>query len=599
LAQDAGELLLSLINNVLDVSKHNAGKLELDFRPTDVRTLVSRVAQMNKPSVLRKRLTLAVEISPTVPLLLSLDEVRLAQVLMNLVSNAIKFTEHGEVSVKVHWVADEASIPKDKIGCKPLKDYASPNEFVNAFEISTVCSADPKSLSFSDLSLSKLSRRDHQKPQHMTPPRLSRVSERSSSDELLCKYSYETQGFLEISVSDTGRGISTEMLPLLFKPFSQDKRAMMYGGTGLGLFISKTIVTALKGQLTVISEEGHGSQFIVNVPCTVAPWVSTFDATPSEGKTLDPLLLDSSVSEASPAAISSTDSLPSVGSLPHLGVMLVDNNKRWLMQNSEILSKQGFVVTSLSDIEEAVQLFMVTSSQCSDQETFNCLIVSCHSNEQNLSTIFASIRAHEARTEARRVPIYCLGSDLRKERVMSALTDCDGWLGQPLGDKQVSQLVSVLVQKEQRRHFSQSNTVLLVDDDRFTSDIIMSFVKKAHWDCIYAGTGQEALELYRTKSAMIRLVLCDCYLPDISGYEVSKAIRAFECKEKQPEVPIIAISGLSGEAHEVACREAGMTLVCKAYLVQKPFSYEVLRKTLASYSDSPMKHHSQLIQSLS
>jgi CheY-like chemotaxis protein len=423
----------------------------------------------------------------------------------------------------------------------------------------------------------------------MTPPRLSRVSERSSSDELLCKYSYETQGFLEISVSDTGRGISTEMLPLLFKPFSQDKRAMMYGGTGLGLFISKTIVNALKGQLTVRSEEGQGSNFVVSVPCTVDPWASTSDA-PSEGKGLDAVHLPSSKLEACPRAISASKSIPPVSSLPPLGVLLIDNNKLWLVQNSEILSKQGFVVTSVSVAEEAVQLFMVTSSQHSAQETFNCLIISCHSNEQHLASIFASIRAHEARTAGRRTPMYCLGSDLRKERVLSALTDCDGWLSQPLGDKQVSQLVSVLVQKEQRRHFSQSNTVLLVDDDRFTSDIVRSFVEKAHWECISAGTGQEALELYRTKSEMIRLVLCDCYLPDISGYEVSKAIRAFERKEKQPEVPIIAISGLSGEAHVAACREAGMTLVCKAYLVQKPFSYEVLRKTLASYSDRHMEH---------
>lgn len=542
------------MNNVLDVSKFKAGKLELDLRPTDIRTLINRVGQINKASVLRKELTLSVSISPYLPLLLSLDEVRLSQVLMNLISNAIKFTEKGEVSIKVRWVPDKASIPQEKRNSYPQHDYATKSEPLNEY---VVASSEKEVSDDFSLDFIELANSDPVEPSDWSikstglSQGFSIIPQSPEIPALLCSYSYEKKGVLEISVSDTGRGISAEMLPQLFKPFSQDKASKFVGGTGLGLYISKTILTALGADLTVGSVEGAGTIFTISLPCNVETWVS------------------------STSGFSAFQEPTS-----YFSVLLLDKSRRWLTQNSEVLKKLGLSVITASEPRDALSLIQKTAPS-----SFNCMIISCSAYVQQLPAIIRNIRSREELTNSKRMPIYFLGSAVKKERILSAPIDCDGWLNQPLASKQVSQIVSALKQKENRQQFSQPNTALLIDDDSFTSDIVMSFIEKAKWECIHAASGTQALEVYKAKSSQISLVLCDCLLPDISGYEVSNAIRSFEKAANQPEVPIIAISGQSGEAHEEACRKAGMTLICKAYSVQKPFSYDVFKKTLASYSD--------------
>jgi signal transduction histidine kinase len=183
LADCAGNQLLELVNNVLDLSKIDAGKLDLVFDPFDVRDVVKQVAKLLGSKVDSKRVRLEIDINAAVPALISGDESRVRQILMNLTGNAIKFTAKGRVRIEVNLAG------------KP-------------------------------------------------PSRL------------------------EIRVLDTGIGIAPEVLPSLFQPFTQadSSTTRRFGGTGLGLSISKRLTTAMGGSISVESEPGVGSTFIVLLP---------------------------------------------------------------------------------------------------------------------------------------------------------------------------------------------------------------------------------------------------------------------------------------------------------------------------------------------
>jgi PAS domain S-box-containing protein len=103
-AYSSGQTLLGIINDILDLSKIEAGKLELDIIPTDLVELVEETADIVKYLVARKNLELLLDMAPTMPRLAEVDPIRLKQVLINLLNNAVKFTEQGEVELKVEFM---------------------------------------------------------------------------------------------------------------------------------------------------------------------------------------------------------------------------------------------------------------------------------------------------------------------------------------------------------------------------------------------------------------------------------------------------------------------------------------------------------------
>jgi signal transduction histidine kinase len=176
----SGEALLVLINDVLDFSKIDAGRLDLDDAPFDLRQLVDEVLQITLGPAEKKKLELSGEVAASVPATLRGDAVRVRQVLLNLVANAVKFTARGSVSV------------------------------------------------------------------------------RASAGE-------ETGGRvdLRVTVADTGIGIQAEAMARIFDAFTQADGSMTrkYGGTGLGLTISRRLIEAMGGTMGVDSKPGSGSTF--------------------------------------------------------------------------------------------------------------------------------------------------------------------------------------------------------------------------------------------------------------------------------------------------------------------------------------------------
>lgn len=178
----SGEHLLSLINDVLDVSKIESGHLEIEKIAFDPRELVQRTVQSLRPSALEAGLTVQLSFVDDLPPMVLSDPMRVRQVLINLLSNAIKFTHEGGVEVRV-----------------------------------------------------------------------SKAGEQSS---------------LVIAVTDTGIGIEEAALERVFSPFQQADSSTTrdYGGTGLGLTISREIAERMGGELTVESQAGTGSTFTFQVP---------------------------------------------------------------------------------------------------------------------------------------------------------------------------------------------------------------------------------------------------------------------------------------------------------------------------------------------
>jgi signal transduction histidine kinase/CheY-like chemotaxis protein len=181
----SAQLLLALINDILDLSKVEAGRLEIDAHVVEPRALVDATLDVVAPLAAAKDLDLVYQIDPELPAEIRVDGHRLRQILINLLSNAVKFTETGEVALLVGW-----------------------------------------------------------------------------DDEEVC---------LTFEVRDTGIGIAPEAIDRLFESFSQvdGSTSRRYGGTGLGLALSRSIVRLLGGDIEVESEPGTGSRFRFTVPTEV------------------------------------------------------------------------------------------------------------------------------------------------------------------------------------------------------------------------------------------------------------------------------------------------------------------------------------------
>jgi PAS domain S-box-containing protein len=191
--RDSSHLLLTIINDLLDLSKIEAGQMALDQRPVDTRTFIEGIAGLVESNMQQKGLDFAVELEHTVPQAFRCDPNRLSQVLLNLLNNALKFTDAGLVRLYV-----------------------------------------------------------------------------SSRD--LGRY----RGELMFRVVDSGIGIAPEQLERIFLPFNQGDTSTTrkYGGTGLGLTISRRLVEMMGGKLSVVSTPGKGSEFRFTIQVDIVPAVA-------------------------------------------------------------------------------------------------------------------------------------------------------------------------------------------------------------------------------------------------------------------------------------------------------------------------------------
>ena len=222
----SGESLLALINDLLDFSKIEAGKLELDTGSFDLSATIAAVMKSFSLLAQDKGIELVYAVPAHIPTRLLGDDQRLRQVLVNLVGNAIKFTDRGEVVVRVAE-APASLAPQSSSGTRPSSSKPSSGS-----------KPPPGS-----------------KP---TPPSSVAPSAERSSPSIRA-----TPLKLSFSVSDTGIGIPEDKQSAVFEAFTQvdGSATRRFGGTGLGLTISSRLVSLMGGTLRVKSELGRGSVF--------------------------------------------------------------------------------------------------------------------------------------------------------------------------------------------------------------------------------------------------------------------------------------------------------------------------------------------------
>ncbi len=189
--KNCGETLLTVINDILDFSKIESGKMELELKDFHLRTCVEDVLDVFSQKAVQGGLDLVYEIDYNVPSVIIADSGRLKQVILNLVSNAIKFTHHGEVFVGIHLL--------NKLGDDQIE--------------------------------------------------------------------------LGFEIRDTGIGIPADKINRLFKPFSQvdSSTSRQYGGSGLGLIISKKLIELMGGIILVESHPGKGTVFTFTIQAVIGP----------------------------------------------------------------------------------------------------------------------------------------------------------------------------------------------------------------------------------------------------------------------------------------------------------------------------------------
>ena len=206
----SGRHLLSLVQDILDLSKVEAGKLDVDFSETDLNALLKGSLTMIKEKALKHGIKLSLEVKD-MPEVITADERRLKQIVYNLLSNASKFTpDGGSINVTAE-VIDRDSVFENM----PIK----------------------------------------------------------SRDEMLSNTEDGHQSYIKVSVADTGIGIKQEYLSKIFEPFQQEdsSTSRKYGGTGLGLSMSKQLIELHKGGIWVESQVDKGSTFTFVIPKLEVP----------------------------------------------------------------------------------------------------------------------------------------------------------------------------------------------------------------------------------------------------------------------------------------------------------------------------------------
>ncbi|MCA9179611.1 MAG: response regulator, partial [Planctomycetales bacterium] len=481
----SADCLLSLINDILDFSKIEAGKLELDSVDFDLHKLLEDSAEMFVLKAEQKGIELCCDIQPDVPLRVHGDPDRLRQVLLNLITNALKFTETGHVLV-------QASV--------------------------------------------------------------ERQDERDAT--------------VRFSVTDSGIGIPPERRERLFKPFSQvdSSTTRKYGGTGLGLILSKRLIDLFGGVIDVESQPGIGSTF----------WFTA---------------------QLKPAAKSEQDRT-APPNLKNLRLLVVDDNptNREIVQTQ--LERWGLSSVATEDARSALRLLLQAVER---GRPFDMAILDMQMPEMDGLQLIEEIRGHGelrqlrlimltslndaiSESQQRDLGLSCyLTKPVRQSRLFDAVIDTASnnlhpWL--PSG----IEIVQPAAADSSLQH-SCGARILLAEDNEINQLVASEVLRRAGYECDVVSNGQGALE--GAKSGRYQLILMDCQMPVMDGFEAARAIRRWESEVSrtipdQLRVPIVALTANAVKGDREECLAAGMD-----DYVTKPLDQTLLFSAMESLLTSP------------
>jgi PAS domain S-box-containing protein len=462
IAANSAESLLTIINDILDFSKLEAGKIELEQIEFNLPDLVEEVCTLLSSRAHSKGLELNCFLPSNLPLRWQGDPTRIRQVLTNLIGNAVKFTEQGEVSVKV-------SMPK--------KDDAD---------------AAP------------------------APGRLA-----------ACMPSLVT---LRFEVEDTGIGISAETQARLFQAFSQadNSTSRRYGGTGLGLSISKDLVMLMNGSIGVESALGRGANFWFALPLTPVDTEVPVPQADFAGKR----------------------------------ALIVDDNATNRMILTHYLSNWGFALTEADSGPTALIELEAASLR---NEPYDLLLSDMQMPDMDGFALAHAISDKPAIADTPRILLSSGTIGLEAERIASGFSQS---LLKPVRQSQLFDAIIAALQPSEQKAAPvavvkeallnyHGKRVLVVEDNKVNQKVILSQLAKFRLEPDLANNGQVALDMLEQQA--YDLVLMDCQMPVMDGYEATRALREREIVAgRQARTPVTALTAHASAGEREKCLCAGM-----------------------------------------
>jgi len=484
----SGETLIELINDMLDFSKIESGKLEMDIIPFDLQTTIEETVELFAPKAREKeqQLELLLHYAPNAPRFVMGDPVRIRQILSNLLANAIKFTQAGYVLVSVEEIHD-TTVPAGYIK-------------------------------------------------------------------------------MQLSVHDTGIGIAADKLQNIFDKFVQADASTTrkFGGTGLGLSICRELAQMMQGDVVAKSVPGKGS---------------TFSAT---------MLFKRSVeTQAIPA-------MPNRSLLKGKRALIVDD----LEPSLTILAAQlaSAEITSVCSGDAATALMMLARAK-EAQSPFDLLITDYMLPEMESEAFTARVK-----TLYPDMPVIMLTALAEKGYAqIFASAGCDAYLTKPV---RASQLLDILVMifeaRQSGKHLSmltpltvfrkgnisktdgnesaflEGAEIMLVEDHRANRELGVKLLENFGCRPTAVRNGEEAIET--VKKQTFDLILMDCQMPEMDGFEASSLLRQMKKRGEIPDTPIIALTANAMKGDREKCLESGMN-----DYITKPLRKTTLRNALMQW----------------
>jgi two-component system sensor histidine kinase/response regulator len=485
--RDSGENLLSLINEILDFSKLEAGEMQIEKIDFNLHTLIEKVVDILSIQKGEKPINIYSLIAPNVPVHLQGDPSRIRQILMNLAGNALKFTEQGEVVIE------------------------------------TTCLETPLD----------------------TPNK---------------------QVTLRFNVRDTGIGIATEDQAKLFRSFSQvdSSTTRQYGGTGLGLAISQQLIKLMGGTIQVESQLGQGSNF----------WFTIC---------LEP-------AEVSPSMVMKTEADCDNSALAGLRVLLIDQSATSRQMINAYLSSWGMHCNEADSVESAMNQLYPDPGE--NAITHNVVLVDLETSQLH-PQMLSLLRYQQSNSTA--LHWIIMGSAFQDQQVEYLLEQgAANYLLKPVKASRLRQcLIEAIyeptapascfltgrMEKAPVVPFSSqpdfaNKKVLLVEDTLLNQKVILNQLQLLGCSATFVTNGAEALELLDQET--FDLILMDCLMPVMDGYETTKAIRQREANQYHTIIVAMTASAIKGEREK--CLATGMD----DYL-SKPVDIEALQKKLSQW----------------
>lgn len=362
---------------------------------------------------------------------------------------------------------------------------------------------------------------------------------------------------LYFEVSDTGIGIAAEDQKLLFQPFAQASASTtrLFGGTGLGLTISRQIVEIMGGRIGVHGEPGQGSTFWFNAPFAVPQ---------------------------SPVA----QTLPATDALHGIPVLIVDPNP----VNRKVLYHQCISWGMQPKLVEEAAEALAELQQAAEHKTpYPLAILEYHLGEELALTLADRIREQKNLAATRLILMTSVGERGQAEEARQV--GIAAYLTRPIRHDQLRVCLSTVLGAEKlpisprlvTRHTlnemksSGRARVLLVEDDAVNQKVALKMLDKLNARTDVAGNGAEALDAI--KQNRYQLVLMDCQMPEVDGFEATSRIREYETAQDLARVPIIAMTANAAQGDRKVCLEAGMD-----DYISKPVKLNVLSTMLTKWA---------------